>query len=86
MSGRTVHERISAAALHAGLKGHYGSRSPRIGMIQELHMANMNPEKLMHAEHWRFPPPPHLFIRNLSAGRNAVATWYTQKPGSAPIK
>ena len=74
-----IARRIVSAAAAAGLKGRYGGHSPRIGMAMDLAEANVELPSLMNAGRWKSPDMPAQYIRNLSAGHNAVATWYQRQ-------
>ena len=74
-----IARRIVNAAAAAGLSGRYGGHSPRIGMAMDLAEANVELPSLMQVGRWKSPDMPALYIRNLSAGHNAVATWYERQ-------
>ena len=72
-----IARRIVSAAAAAGLPGRYGGQSPRIGMVMDLAEAGVELPSLMQAGRWKTPAMPALYIRNLTAGHNAVASWYS---------
>lgn len=74
-----IARRIVSAAKAAGLSGRYGGHSPRIGMTLDLAEANVQLPSLMQVGRWKSSDMPALYIRNLSAGHNAVATWYRRQ-------
>lgn len=73
---RQICRRISAAARHAGLDGHYAGHSPRIGMTLDLARDGVELPSLMEAGRWKSPQMPAYYIRNITAERSAVAQWY----------
>ena len=73
-----IARRIVSAAAAAGLSGRYGGHSPRIGMAQDLAQAGVELPGLMQVGRWKSPQMPALYIRNISAGRNAVASWHAR--------
>ena len=79
LSPHQIARRIASAAEAAGLTGRYGGHSPRIGMTLDLAEANVQLPSLMQVGRWKSPAMPALYIRNLSAGHNAVATWYKRQ-------
>ena len=74
-----IARRIVSAAAAAGLSGRYGGHSPRIGMAQDLGEAGVELPSLMQVGRWKSPTMPAHYIRNISAGRNAVANWYARR-------
>ena len=81
-----IHLRIMDAARYAGLQGRYGSHSMRIGMVQDLARANQSLAMIMNAGRWTRAESVLDYIRDISAGRNAVAEFYAQHPGRALIE
>ena len=79
MSGQTLSRHIRNACSFAGLEGRYGGNSPRIGMVQALARADNSLPMKMPAGRWKGPPMPAHYIRNISAGHNAVADWSQQR-------
>jgi integrase len=51
-SGRSIANRIRAAALSAGLDGHFAGSSPRIGMAEDLDRAGRKPVGLQVIRRW----------------------------------
>ena len=86
ISSARIHNRIAEAALYAGLEGRYGGHSQRIGMAQDLGMANVTLPRIMQAGRWKDPAMPAYYIRNQAAGFNAVAQLYERNPGLALIE
>ena len=74
-----IGRRIVSAAAAAGLRGRYGGHSPRIGMAEDLGEAGVELPSLMQVGRWKSPTMPAHYIRNISAGRNAVANWYERR-------
>ena len=74
-----IGRRIVSAAAAAGLRGRYGGHSPRIGMAEDLGEAGVELPSLMQVGRWKSPTMPAHYIRNISAGRNAVANWYARR-------
>ena len=48
-------------------------------MTLDLAEANVQLPSLMQVGRWKSSDMPALYIRNLSAGHNAVATWYRRQ-------
>ena len=74
-----IARRIVSAAAAAGLPGRYGGHSPRVGMALDLTEAGIELPSLMQVGRWKSPTMPALYIRNLTAGHNAVASWYSRR-------
>ena len=81
-----IYLRIIDAARYAGLPGRYGGHSMRIGMAQDLARGNTSMPMLMNAGRWEKAETVMDYIREIAAGQNAVADWYTQHPGRALIE
>ena len=81
----TMYNRIIDTVQRAGIQGRYGGHSSRVGMAQDLARSNFTLLLIMHAGRWKNPQMPAHYIRNITAGHNAVATWYQQHPGRANI-
>ena len=82
----TLALRIAHAAHYAGLEGRYGGHSMRIGMAQDLARARTSLTMIMNAGRWTRAESVLDYIREISAGQNAVADWYAQYPGRALIE
>ena len=78
LSGRSVSNRLRAAALAAGLQGEFSGHSPRVGMARDLSAAGIELPGLMQAGRWKSERMPALYTRHESAGRGAVARYYKQ--------
>ena len=74
-----IARRIVSAAAAADLKGRYGGHSPRIGMTQDLAEDQTGMPNLMQVGRWKRAETLLLYIRNISAGHNAVANWYARR-------
>ena len=74
-----IARRIVSGAAAAGLKGRYGGHSPRIGMAQDLAEVNTGLLSMLQVGRWKRPETLLLYIRNIAAGQNAVAGWYTRR-------
>ena len=85
LAQNAIYTRIIDATNYAGLEGRYGGHSPRIGMALDLARANTSLLMMMQAGRWKSAEMPAKYIRNMAAGRNAVATWYNRHPGRAFI-
>ena len=81
-----IYLRIRDAARYAGLQGRYGTHSMRIGMAQDLALANAPLAMIMNAGRWTRAESVLDYIRDISAGRNAVAEFYARHPGRALIE
>ena len=76
---------VAAAAGDADLQGRYGGHSSRIGMAQDLALANFTLPQIMNAGRWKDTRMPAYYIRMISAGQNAVAQFYERHPNRANI-
>ena len=72
-----IAKRIKQAAQAAGLGIGFSGHSPRVGMARDLAMAGTELPSLMTAGRWNSPRMPALYTRNESAGRGAVAQYYS---------
>ena len=73
-SNRSVLQRtIKYAALDAGLEGHYGGHSMRIGGAQELCMAGFELPMIMLAGRWSTVQTVKLYVRNIAVQHSAMA-------------
>ena len=82
----TLALRIADAARYAGLEGRYGGHSIRVGMAQDLARARASLAMIMNAGRWTRAESVLDYIREISAGQNAVADWYAKYPGRALIE
>ena len=76
-TGRSIANRISAAAKAAGLEGDFSGHSPRIGMAQDLAEAGASTTDLMVAGRWASHRMPACYTRSVTAGRGVVARFYS---------
>ena len=67
--GKTIEE----AAADAGLEGHYGGHSMRIGGAQELCMAGFELPMIMLAGRWSTVQTVKLYVRNIAVQHSAMA-------------
>ncbi len=72
-----ISKRIKQAAQAAGLGTGYSGHSPRVGMARDLARIGTELPSLMTAGRWSSPRMPALYTRNESAGRGAVAQYYS---------
>ena len=72
--------RIKQAAHTAGLGDGFSGHSPRVGMARDLVRAGIELPSLMTAGRWRSPSMPAHYARNETAGRGAVAQYYSTWP------
>ena len=73
-SNRSVLEKtIKQAAADAGLEGHYGGHSMRIGGAQELCMAGFELPMIMLAGRWSTVQTVKLYVRNIAVQHSAMA-------------
>ena len=79
MASQQLGRRIRKACSFAGLEGHYGGRSPRIGMAMDLVLTGASLEELMAAGRWRTPTAlmRNSFKNNPATG--AIARWYAPR-------
>ena len=57
-----------------------GAANPaRIGMAQDLAEVNTGLLSMLQVGRWKRPETLLLYIRNIAAGQNAVAGWYTRR-------
>ena len=75
LSSKQLRRRIQDAAHAAGLKGHFGGHSPRIGMAVDLAQAGTGLPEIQNAGRWKSPTMPAHYIRGITAGQGAVARY-----------
>lgn len=75
-SGRSIANRIAAAARAAGLEGRYSGHSPRVGMAMDLVASGASIAAAMIAGRWTSSRMPAHYARGETAGRGAVASFY----------
>lgn len=75
LSSKQLRRRIQEAARAAGLKGHFGGHSPRIGMAVDLAQAGTGLPEIQNAGRWKSPTMPAHYIRGITAGQGAVARY-----------
>ena len=75
-TGRSIANRIRAAAKAAGLEGDFSGHSPRIGMAQDLAEAGASTTDLMVVGRWVSHRMPARYAREQAASRGAVAKFY----------
>ena len=76
-SGRSIANRISAAAKAAGLEGNFSGHSPRIGMAQDLAEGGFSTTELMVVGRWASHRMPAMYTRAMTAARSAVSRFYS---------
>ena len=64
---------VRQACAAAGVEGHFGTHSFRIGMAQELVVAGFGLGLIMRAGRWTSPEMPAYYTRGLDAAEGAVA-------------
>ena len=64
---------VRAACKAAGVEGHFGTQSFRIGMAQELVLAGFGLTLIMQAGRWTSPSMPAYYTRGLDVAEGAVA-------------
>ena len=67
---------IKRACEFAGIQGRFGGHSPRIGMAEDLAIANTSHVKLSHAGRWESPTMAIHYTRKIEARKGAVAQWH----------
>ena len=77
-SSRAISNRIAAAAKAAGLGGRYSGHSPRVGMARDLAAKGFSTTALMTVGRWTSHRMPSTYTRAESAGRSAVARYYSR--------
>ena len=75
-SGRSVSNRIRAAAKAARLDGNYSGHSPRVGMAVDLAAAGVGLPALQVAGRWASPAMPGRYAAAELASRGAVARFH----------
>ena len=73
-----IARRIKKAAQAAGLGDGFSGHSPRVGMARDLVRAGVELPSLMIAGRWRTPAMPAHYARNETAGRGAIAQFYSR--------
>ena len=76
-TGRSIANRIRAAAKAAGLEGDFSGHSPRIGMAQDLAEAGASTTDLMVVGRWVSHRMPARYSKAMAAGRSAVSRFYS---------
>ena len=74
-----ISKRIKQAAQAAGLGNGFSGHSPRIGMARDLARAGTELTNLMNAGRWSSTKMPALYTRNETAGKGAVAQFYSAR-------
>ena len=74
-----ISKRIKQAARAAGLGNGFSGHSPRIGMARDLARAGTELTNLMNAGRWSSTKMPALYTRNETAGKGAVAQFYSAR-------
>lgn len=75
-SGRSVSNRIAAAARAAGLIGRFSGHSPRVGMVRDLVAAGEGVVAVQVAGRWASPQMPAYYARGEQAGNGPIARFY----------
>ena len=75
-TGRSISNRIKAAARAAGLKGKMSGHSPRVGMALDLVAAGASVSAVQVAGRWASSRMPAVYARAELAGQGAVAQFY----------
>ena len=78
MSIKVLPQRIKDACHAAGLRGRYSGHSPRVGMTQDLTIANASEVNIAHAGRWTNGRMPAYYARKIKASKNAVANWHAR--------
>ena len=78
-SGRTVLNRIAAAARAAGLISRFSGYSPRIGMARDLVASGAGVAAVQVASRWASTQMPAYYARAELAGDGAVARFYGEE-------
>ena len=74
--GRSIARRLSAMAKAAGLDGHFGGHSGRVGMAMDLVAAGASVAAVQIAGRWASSRMPAHYARGELAARGAVAKYY----------
>ena len=85
-----IAEHIKLACEFAGIPGRFGGHSPRIGMAEDLAIADTSQTKLSHAGRWENPTMAIHYTRRIDAAKGAVADWHkrdkeTGRVGRSPL-
>ena len=67
---------IKRACEFAGIPGGFGGHSPRIGMAEDLAIADTSQIKLSHAGRWENTTMAVHYTRRIEAAKGAVARWH----------
>ena len=76
LGDHSICRRIHAAALHAGLGDGFSGHSPRIGMAQDLDIANFHPTPIMTAGRWKTIRMVAHYTKKAEAARGAVSQFH----------
>ena len=76
-TGRSISNRLKAAAKRAGLEGSFSGHSGRVGMARDLVGAGFSIAQLQVAGRWASPTMPASYARSELAGQGAVARYYS---------
>ena len=69
-------DHIQRACEFAGIPGSFAGHSPRIGMAEDLAIADTSQIKLSHAGRWENPTMPVHYTRRIEAAKGSVAQWH----------
>lgn len=75
-NGRSIANRIKAAAKAAGLQGTFSGHSPRVGFAMDLAAAGFSTTQLQIVGRWASARMPSHYARSETAGRSCVALYY----------
>ena len=76
LSRNSIVEHIKLACESAGIPGRFGGHSPRIGMAEDLGIADTSHVKLSHAGRWENPTMAIHYTRRMETAKGAVARWH----------
>ena len=76
-------DHIKRACEFAGIPGWFGGHSPRIGMAEDLAIADTSHTKLSHAGRWENPTMAIHYTERIDAAKGAVAKWHKRDKNQA---
>ena len=79
-------DHIKSACKFAGIPGRFGGHSPRIGMAEDLAIADTSQIKLSHAGRWENPTMAVHYTRQIDAARGAVAQWHKRDKETGKVE
>ena len=72
----SIVDHIKRACEFTGIPGRFGGHSPRIGMAEDLAIADTSEIKLSQAGRWENPTMAVHYTRRIDTAKGAVAEWH----------